>query len=252
MLIMSTHSIPEPVQPRPDIERAAFRDALRDAGSALPGVFAWGVVTGMAMVKAGLSIAHAVGMTLVVFAGSAQLAALPLIVGGAPIWVIFCTALIVNLRFVIFAASLGPHFAHLPWYKRVWYGFFTADITIGFFPRRFPPESLYEPAGKLGYFCGIAYPNWLVWQVGSLLGIAFAGYIPSNWSIGFAGTLALLTITIPLTMNRAALVGVIVASAVAVAGMHWPFRLGLLGAVVAGMVAALSVDMVAERRKQSS
>jgi predicted branched-subunit amino acid permease len=79
------------------------------------GIGAWGLVVGIAMVKTGLTVPQALGMTLIVFAGSAQLASLPLIAAHAPIWVIFATALVVNLRFVIFSALLAPHFAHLPW-----------------------------------------------------------------------------------------------------------------------------------------
>ena len=50
-------------------------------------------------------------MSLLVYAGSAQLAALPLIAAGAPLWVIVATGFITNLRFVIYSAALRPHFA---------------------------------------------------------------------------------------------------------------------------------------------
>ena len=55
------------------------------AGTSL-GIGAWGLVTGMVMTKSGLSLGLALAMTLLVFAGSAQLASLPLIMAGAPIW----------------------------------------------------------------------------------------------------------------------------------------------------------------------
>jgi predicted branched-subunit amino acid permease len=201
----------------------------------------------MAMMKSGLTIWQALGMTFVVFAGSAQLASLPLIAADASIWVVFLTALVVNLRFVIFAAAIGPHFAHLSWYKRLWYGYFNGDITIGLFPNRFPAETLNKPAGKVGFFTGIGYPNWCVWQVGSVAGILLASQIPQSWGIGFAGTLALLCITIPLVINVAALVGVVVASAVAIAAAGLPYRLGLLLAVIVGMVAAMVMDTIIDR-----
>lgn len=231
-----------------DIERRAFRDGFRVCAPTMPGICAWGMVTGMAMVKSGLTIWQALGMTFLVFAGSAQLAGLPLIAANAPIWVVFLTALVVNLRFVIFSAALAPHFAHLPWYRRLWHGYFTADITIGLFPRRFPAETASDTAGKVGFFNGIGYPNWCAWQVGSVAGILLASQIPESWGIGYAGTLALLAITIPLTVNLAALVGVIVAGVVAVAAYDVPYRLGLLVAVVAGMIAAMLADTRLEKK----
>ena len=89
-------------------ERSAFFDAVRASTQTMPGLFAWGVVTGAAMMQSGLPLWQSLLMTLVVYAGSAQLAALPLLAAGAPVWVIAFTALMVNFRFVIFSAVIGP------------------------------------------------------------------------------------------------------------------------------------------------
>lgn len=229
------------------IEKNTFREAYNASWPAMPGIFAWGLVTGMAMMKSGLTLWQALGMTLVVFAGSAQLAALPLIAANVPALMVFLTALVVNLRFVIFAAAIGPHFAHLPWYKRIGYGYLNGDIMMALFQRRFPLETLDKPAGKAGYFTGICYPNWVAWQTGSIAGILLASQIPQSWGVGFAGTLALLAITIPSIINIAALAGVIVAGIVAVAAAGLPYRLGLLLAVIVGMTAAMLVDSVIDR-----
>jgi predicted branched-subunit amino acid permease len=232
-----------------DVEKQAFREAVKASAGTMLGIFAWGLVTGMAMVKSGLTLWQALGMTLLVFAGSAQLAALPLIAADVPLWVIFVTALVVNLRFVIFSAALAPHFAHLPWHRRLWHAYFTADLTMGIFPLRFSASTVNEPAGKVGYFNGIAYPNWFAWQGGSVLGILLASQIPQSWGIGFAGTLALLAIMIPLTANLAALAGVVVAGATAVLAAGLPYRLGLLLAVILGMAAAMAFDAIFDRKK---
>jgi predicted branched-subunit amino acid permease len=66
-----------------------WREGFQTGLPTLFGIGAWGMVVGVAMVKSGLTVPQACGMTLVVFAGSAQLASLPLIAAGAPIWVIF-------------------------------------------------------------------------------------------------------------------------------------------------------------------
>lgn len=224
------------------IERQAFRDGVRLSAGTLPGIFAWGLVSGMAMVKAGMTIWQALGMSLFVFAGSAQLAALPLMAAHVPALVIFATALVVNLRFVIFSAAISPHFGHLSWPRRVWYGYFCSDMLMAFFPSRFPYSTVSDTRGKAGFFWGVSHPNWLAWQAGAIAGIFLAGQIPESWQVGYAGTLALLGIMIPLTINLAALAGVVVAASVAVAGAGLPFRLGLLLAVVCGMVAAMFAD----------
>ncbi|RYY48094.1 MAG: branched-chain amino acid ABC transporter permease, partial [Comamonadaceae bacterium] len=66
---------------------AQFREGMRASGPVAPGIAAWGLMTGVAMVKSGMSVVEAVAMTLFVYAGSSQLAAIPLIVAGAPAWV---------------------------------------------------------------------------------------------------------------------------------------------------------------------
>lgn len=239
-------------QPAIDMEKRAFREGFKACAPTMAGIFAWGMVTGMAMVKTGLTIWQALGMTFVVFAGSAQLAALPLMAAGAPVWVVFLTALVVNLRFVIFAAAIAPHFAHLPWYKRVWHGYFNADITMALFPVRFSAATVHQTEGKVGFFNGIGYPNWCAWQAGSVFGILMASQIPQSWGIEFAGTLALLAVTIPLIINSAALVGVVVAGITAVVAASMPYRLGLLVAVILGMVAAMIVDTVLDKKKEKA
>lgn len=212
----------------------------------MPGIAAWGLVTGMAMVKSGLTTGQSLGMTFIVFGGSAQLAALPLLAAHSPPMLIFLTALMVNLRFVIFGAALAPHFVHLPWQRRLWYGYFTSDLTMAYFPQRYPLPGR-APAAGVGYFAGIAYLNWIVWQVASVAGILLAGWIPDAWGIGFAGSLALLAVMIPLIVNLPALVGAVVAAITGVLAFRLPYRLGLLLAIVLGMCAAMAADLLAEK-----
>ncbi len=240
-----------PAHPAPagdDRERSAFWDAVRVSAQTVPGLFAWGAVTGMAMVQSGLSLWQSVLMTLLVYAGSAQLAALPLIAAGAPIGVIVFTALMVNLRFVIFSAVIGPHFMHLSRWKRLWYGYLNVDLVMAFFPQRYPAHTVGRPAGKLGYFRGLSIPNWWAWQLGTLAGILLASQIPASWGVGFAGSLALLAMTIPLVKTRPTVAGVIAASVTAVATVGWPYRLGLLLAIVLGIAAAVATEHLLDKR----
>lgn len=230
----------------PDEDKAYWSAGLKAGAPTLFGIAAWGLVVGVAMIKSGLTLNQALGMTLLVFAGSAQLAALPLIIADAPVWVVFATALVVNLRFVIFSALLAPHFAHLPWHQRLLLGYTAGDITVALFLQRFPSE---EPAvGKVSYLKGLLYPNWLSWQVGSIAGIFLGSAVPPAWGLGFAGSLAILCILIPMVMTHATLAGVLVATATAVLAYDLPFKLGLLVAVVLGMVTSMLVQAFKERR----
>jgi predicted branched-subunit amino acid permease len=221
----------------PEFQRGA-RDML---GIAL-GIGAWGLVTGVAMVKSGLPWPLAVLMSLIVFAGSAQLASLPLIAGGAPIWVVWATAACVNLRFVIFSAGWRPYFGHLPLRRRLWPMYFTADLNYVMFMRRFP-EPRPEPA-QLPYFWGGVVINWVAWQVLSMLGIVLADRIPTQWGLGFAGTLALLGLTGSLLSDRATWLAAAVAACAAIAAYSLPLKLNIVVAIAAAVAVGILLDHV--------
>jgi predicted branched-subunit amino acid permease len=230
---------------QPDLaahNEASWREGVKTGVPTLFGIGAWGLVVGVAMIKSGLTVPQAMGMTLLVFAGSAQLASLPLIAASAPIWVIFATAVVVNLRFVIFSALLAPHFAGLPWRKRMMLGYVAGDMTVAIYLQRYP-EIRPEP-GKLSYLKGLLYPNWAAWQVGSIAGIFLGNMVPTEWGLGFAGTLAIVCILVPMVASKPALCGVLVAGAVSVLAAGLPYKLGLLAAVVVGMVTAMAVEEI--------
>ncbi|MBR7784563.1 branched-chain amino acid ABC transporter permease, partial [Undibacterium sp. LFS511W] len=86
---------------------------------------------------------------------------------------------------------------------------------------------------------GLIFPNWLSWQAGSIIGILAGSQVPESWGLGFAGTLAILCVMLPLILNRAATVGVLVSGVAALVTFAWPYKLGLLFSVVVGMAAAM-------------
>src|SRR4051812_49945244 len=102
------------------------------------GIAAWGLVAGVAMAKSGMGLALAIFMSIAVYAGSAQIASLPLIAAGAPVWVVWATTLCVCLRFMAFSFHYRPYFAHLPRKQRIALSFLMGDTNFALFIRRFP------------------------------------------------------------------------------------------------------------------
>lgn len=224
----------------PTVTPAAFRRGMRELLPFTPGVFAWGLVTGVAMAKSGLTVAQSLGMTFLAYAGSAQLAALPLMAAFAPLWLVTLTAVIVNLRFVVYAMVLRQHLAHLSLNTRLWLGYLTGDVMFVRYSTLLEQEPDYPQ--RVAYFAGGATCNWIVWQVASILGIFAAGAIPAQWGLGLAGTLALIALVVPLCRDRAALTGVLVSGAVAVLAHDLPLRLGLLLGIVVGCAVAIALQ----------
>ncbi len=204
------------------------------------GIGAWGLVTGIAIVKGGLSVPMALFMTLVMFSGSAQLGALPLIAAGSPLWVVWATALCLNLRFVIFSAGWRPYFAHLPLRDRMRMSYFAADFNYVFFMRRWPEPKPH--ADQWPYFWGGMVVNWGSWQVLSIAGILLGERIPPEWGIGFAGVLALIGLTATLLTDRVTWAAAIVSGAAAVAAYALPYKLNVVLAIACALAVGAGID----------
>lgn len=221
-----------------------FRIGARDMLAVAPGMAAWGLMTGVAMIKSGLSVFEVLLMGLLVFAGSSQLAALPLIIAGAPMWVVLATALCVNLRFMVFSVHLRTYLMHQSFWRRLVSGYFTTDPTYVQFTKRFPRPAK-DAEGKRAeeaYLAGNSALGWVNWIVASLLGMALANAIPVSWGLGFAGILALLGILSSLATTRLRVLAAAVAGCVAVATLALPLKLNIIVAIVLAVAVCLLLE----------
>jgi predicted branched-subunit amino acid permease len=221
--------------------RPMVREGARDAVPMAIGIAAWGLVAGVAMAKSGMGVPLAIFMSLAVYAGSAQIAALPLIAAGAPAWVVWATTLCVSLRFMAFSFHYRPFFAHLPRRQRVALSFLMGDTNFALFMRRFP-----EPAPghrHEDYFLGSALVTFAVWQLSIITGIVAGHGIPVSWGLGFAGTMALLALTCTQLNKPLTWVAALVAACAAVAAYALPLKLN----IVVAIAAAVAVGVLADR-----
>jgi predicted branched-subunit amino acid permease len=230
---------------RADLRRwPEFTEGMREQTSVTAGVAAWGLMTGVAMVTAGLSQLEAVLMTLLVYAGSAQLAAVPLMSAGAPLWVVLAAAFCVNLRFVVFSAHLRPYVMHLPLRQRLLTGYLTGDLSYVFFARRYHQvgHSLEEKQRQQAYLAGHCCVNYASWMGSSLLGVVLAHTIPIEWGLGFAGILALIGVGCSLATSKLRVVSAGVAGAAAVAAWALPLKLNIVVAIAAAVAFCLILE----------
>jgi len=213
-----------------------FRQGAIELLPACIGIFTWGLMTGVAMINSGMNYPQSLLMTFCVFAGSSQLAALPLLASHAPIWVILATAFCVNLRFVVFSAHLRNYLMSQTRWRRVMFGYFTADISYVQFIKTFPNPAPPQDTGdlhtgvnaQLSYLAGSNVMNWLSWMSGSLMGIFLTQFIPTQWGLGFAGILALLGISLSLVSSQLRLLAAALSAACAIYFVDLPFNLNVL------------------------
>ena len=243
---MSVETISAHIQWRGEAARAALRAGMADIAPTIPATLAWGIVTGIAMAQSGLSLAQAYGLSIIGFAGSAQLAALPLLISHAPVVVIVLTALIVNLRFVIYSAALKSEFSMLGFPLRLGFAYLVGDFPFVIYTRHAPR---FEVALRPMYFTGIGVLNFLAWHVGSLAGLIAAGRVPAAWGLDFAGMVALVALLVPMLATRSGLAACAVGGAAGVAFDGLPAHAGLVVATLAGIVAAFLAEHLWRRSR---
>ncbi len=225
-------------------QHPAFKEGMRDILSVAPGIWAWGLMTGVAMVQSGLSVEVSTAMTLLVYAGSSQLAVTPMLAAGAPFGVVLATAFCVNLRFVVFSMHLRQYLMNWPRWQRMCVGYITADMSYVMFVKRFP-EPAQEAEGQraeMAYLSGNCFLNWIGWQISSLIGVFMASQIPGSWGLGFAGVLALVGVMCSLSDSRLRRVSAGVAGAAAVAAYALPLKLNIVVAIAAAVAMCLLLE----------
>ncbi len=224
----------------PPAARAAFWRGVAATAPLLLGVFPFAMIAGAAAVKAGFSASSAAGLSLILFAGASQLAAVELISANAPVWIVILTVWVVNLRFVFYSATLAPHFkVYTSGWKRLCAYLLTDQafmLSNNYYGER--PDK----ASKLRFYLGAALALWFTWQTGSILGIWLGPRVPASWSLDFAVPLSFIALLFPAIKDRAT------AGAGVAAGLSMPLtsllplNLGLLVSVMIGVLVGVSLD----------
>ena len=210
----------------------------------LLGIVPFGIITGVAMVASGIAPLVAMLMSVVVFAGASMVASAQLLASHAPALLIIFTTLVINLRFMMYSASLRLHFAHAPLRWRLAIAYLTADNVYGLMLTRFSEHP--DDPGKLEYFLGAGLVVWAAWQVAVLGGILIGAGVPAAWRLEFAAPLAFIAISIPFLRDRATIAAALAAGLAVVLAHDLPLRLNIVAAAATG----IAVGLAFERRKR--
>jgi 4-azaleucine resistance transporter AzlC len=214
----------------------------RDSLPMIVGILPFGLIYGAMSSVAGLSLWQALGMSLLVYAGSAQFIVLSLLMAGSGAAVILLTTLIVNLRHVLYSAALQPYVGTLPQGWRIALAFGLTDETYAVVQRRY----LLYGMGMHGqwYHSGVALALYLAWVSSSLAGALFGQQVPdlAGWGLDFAMLATFIGIIVPTLRNWPQIAAALVAGAVALLCHAWPWQLGLMMAALSGIVAGILLE----------
>ncbi len=218
--------------------KAPFLGGVRAAAPIYIGIVPFGLVTGVSAVSVGIPVTETIAMSAVVFAGASQLAGIQLIANGASFPIIWLATLVINLRFVMYSASIAPHLRKVGLGKRSFAAYLMTDqayaLSVGQYNQ---DDNPFEGVAKFWFYVGVALPIWVLWMITTVVGAVFGAQIPALWGLDFVIPLMFLAILMPALRDRPALVAAVVGAVVAVAADGFPFNLGLIIAAVAGIIA---------------
>ncbi len=209
----------------------------------LIGVFPFGLIYGALALNAGLSTAAAQMMSSIVFAGSAQFIAAQLVHEATPGLVIVLTIAVVNLRHVLYSASIAPYVASLPSRWKVLLSYLLTDEAYAPTILHYEKEGITPSAHWFLLGAGLAL--WSTWQAATALGLFLGTAIPESWSLDFALPLTFIAMVVPVLKNHAAIAAALSAGVVALLAYSLPYKLGLILAALVGIL----VGTILEGRK---
>ena len=218
--------------------RSAFRSGFRDFAPIIAGVIPFGAIAGIAAVDAGMTIAQAIGMSVIVLAGASQLATIELLGQDAALVTIVFTALVINARFVMYSASLASYAKPLPSAQKASMAYLLTDQAYAFSINRFTDRTEAPPV-RYAYYLGVGLTLWVVWQISTAAGALLGAFVPEGLSLDFAIPLVFIALLVPALRDRSDALAAVTAGVVAVAAAGLPYNLSLISAAIAGVAAGV-------------
>ncbi len=236
-------------EPKTASPAAAFVSGARAIAPVLLALVPFAMAFGASAMGGGLSTLEALAMSVFVFAGAAQLAAIPLISAGASVAVVVLTVLVINLRLTLYSASLAPHFRRLPLGWKGLLSYLLTDQAYAATITRFDDGETEGP-DKRWYFLGVALAIWVTWQAATMLGVFLGAWASEGWSSDFVLPLTFIALAVPAIKDRATTAAALSAGGAAVLAATLPLNLGLITAASVGVLGGLFADSVVERRRR--
>ena len=230
--------------------RSAFNQGLRDQLPFVLGNVPFGMITGAAAVSAGADPWLAMGMSVIMFAGAAQLAAISLLAQNAPAAIVVLTVLVVNLRMMMYSAAVAPYFSKTPTMRKWLFSYLLTDHAFALLTTKFDKQHV--PKHIDAYYFGVTGAMWCSWHVSVAIGVFAGTMVPARWSLDFAIPLVFLSLVLPALQTRSHWNAAIAATIAAAFCTALPLKLGLIAAAVTAILVGVVSERMADARAASA
>lgn len=228
--------------------KQAFWLGFRDALPFLLIVIPFGLLFGAVGKEAGLSLLQVLAFSGLVVAGASQFTAVALLTDHAPLFIVLLTAIVVNLRMVMYSAALVPHFGRAPLGLRALLAYFLIDQTFAMASNKFALAPGMALGPKMAYFSGAFWFMMPLWMVATYAGAVFGAAIPPEYALDFAVPICFIALSAPAMRSFPFFVAGVVSIVGTLALAFVPFKLGLMIAAVLAMIAGAQTESWMKRR----
>lgn len=235
----------------PDMSRtrSVYWQGVRAGAPFLLVVGPFGMLFGVVATEAGFSLIQSMAMTILVIAGAAQFAAVQLLVDGAPVFVAILTGLAVNLRMLMYSASLTPHIGKALTWQKVLMAYFMVDQAYGVSFEKYERSPELKLDEKVAYYFGVVSAVAPFWYGFSFIGAVLGSAIPPEYALDFAIPITFIAIIAPSLRSLPHLAAAVISVIVALALSWMPYNLWLMIAAVLAMITGAQVEKWLETRK---
>ncbi len=229
--------------------RSELRAGAAAVAPMLVGVIPFGLVAGATPVAEHLGGGAAIGFSTIVFAGASQLAAIDVLADGGSALVAALAACTINLRILLYSASLAPHLAHVSFPRRMVMAYLLTDQAYAVSITRWEGED--DPDRRVPYYLGAALALWVSWQISTIAGLLIGASVPEDIPLDFAVPLVFLVLLIPaITTAPAAIAATAGGGAAVVAAETGAGHLSIIAGALTGIAAGAVAELFLERRVQ--
>jgi predicted branched-subunit amino acid permease len=208
----------------------------------LAGVAPLGLAIGVTVAASDLPRLAGWSLSWLVYAGSAQLAAVGLLAGSAPVAAVVVTVAVINLRLALYSAALAPQWRGTPRWWQLLAAYLVVDPSFAVASQSYD-GSRSRRAGHLHYLGGAAV-LWVGCLAVTAVGVTAGAVLPLWLRLGAVGQLYLVSIVVGHARTPGTLPPVLVAGTVAALAVTLPLHLGLVVGIAAGL-------LVGVRRRRS-
>jgi predicted branched-subunit amino acid permease len=216
-------------------------EGARDITPMVLGVIPFSLAIGASVGASSMSTGEGLVSGPAILAGAAQLTVVEMLESGAAPLVIVLSALMINLRLLLYSASLAPWFRGEPLRRRLLLAVPVVDQLHFTCAPRFERGDL-DAGARRAYYAGAA--AWLAtaFCVTQAAAILVGARVPESVGLDVAAPLALAGLLAKSSADGRSIVAATVAAAVTVVGVALPFRSAVLVAAVAGIAGGVLFD----------